>query len=746
MLHHPRFKPHWRAEVVKGEGLFLLSDARQTLLQGRLYELVAPCLDGRSVDAICDQLRGQTSPAEIYYTLAQLERKGYLADGEPSLPAGEAAFWSAQGADPEEAARRLADTPVALTALGAVDPQPLRDLLQGLHVRVADEGALGLVLADDYLREELRAYNREALGSGRPWLLVRPFGSWLWVGPLFRPGKTGCWECLAQRLRANQPMESYLGSKNGHAGAVAVPRGHTSASLHIAWGLAANAVASWVIRGELPALEGKVQTLSLLSWKTEAHTLVRRPHCRACGQRPEPAARPVVLESRRKVFTQEGGHRTITPEETVQLYGHHVSPITGAVSVLERCAPAGDGIMHVYDAGRNYARQPENLNHLRHDLRSGSSGKGTCDAQARASGLCEGLERYSAVYHGDEPRRPARFVDLGDDAIHPNACMLFSDRQYRERDAWNARSSRYNWVPLPFDPEATIDWTPIWSLTRNRPCYLPTSYCYFQCPYPLEQAYCASCSNGNAAGNTLEEAILQGFLELVERDSVALWWYNRARRPGVDLDSFEDPYLGRLRAFLKKRGRDLWALDLTADLNIPAYVALSRRTDGPEEQILFGLGAHLDPRLALLRAVTEMNQMLSTVLREPHEDVPVEKLFTDRETVAWLKTATLANQPYLVPVDGPPRTAAAHPRPGTDDLREDVLACQALVEGQGMEMLVLDQTRPDIGLPVVKVFVPGLRHFWARFASGRLYDVPVQLGWLPGPLAEDQLNPIPMFL
>jgi ribosomal protein S12 methylthiotransferase accessory factor len=63
-----------------------------------------------------------------------------------------------------------------------------------------------------------------------------------------------------------------------------------------------------------------------------------------------------------------------------------------------------------------------------------------------------------------------------------------------------------------------------------------------------------------------------------------------------------------------------------------------------------------------------------------------------------------------------------------------------------MEMLVLDQTRPDIGMPFVKVLVPGLRHFWPRFAPGRLYEVPVRLGWLPRPLTEEQLNPIPMFL
>ncbi|HBY80157.1 MAG TPA: hypothetical protein DEG47_24815, partial [Cyanobacteria bacterium UBA11148] len=55
-------------------------------------------------------------------------------------------------------------------------------------------------------------------------------------------------------------------------------------------------------------------------------------------------------------------------------------------------------------------------------------------------------------------------------------------------------------------------------------------------------------------------------------------------------------------------------------------------------------------------------------------------------------------------------------------------------------------SRPDIGLNVVKVIVPGMRHFWKRFAPGRLYDVPVKLGWLPETLPENQLNPIPMFL
>jgi ribosomal protein S12 methylthiotransferase accessory factor len=68
------------------------------------------------------------------------------------------------------------------------------------------------------------------------------------------------------------------------------------------------------------------------------------------------------------------------------------------------------------------------------------------------------------------------------------------------------------------------------------------------------------------------------------------------------------------------------------------------------------------------------------------------------------------------------------------------------VKQQGMEMLVLDQTQPDVGLHVVKVFVPGLRHFWRRLGPGRLYDAPVKLGWLDKPLEEEEMNPFSMFL
>jgi hypothetical protein len=95
MLKKPRFKPHLQVRRVPGEGVFVLSDARQVLLRGPLYEQVVPCVGGLSVDALCERLREQVTPAEVYYVLEQLERKGYLCEEEASLSPGEAALWSA---------------------------------------------------------------------------------------------------------------------------------------------------------------------------------------------------------------------------------------------------------------------------------------------------------------------------------------------------------------------------------------------------------------------------------------------------------------------------------------------------------------------------------------------------------------------------------------------------------------------------------------------------------------------------
>jgi oxazoline/thiazoline synthase len=428
----------------------------------------------------------------------------------------------------------------------------------------------------------------------------------------------------------------------------------------------------------------------------------------------------------------------MTPDQTLDRYRHLISPVSGVVMELTRISDPANALVNTYKSSHSMGTVGS-LRGLRQILRHTASGKGKTSAQARASGFCEAIERYSFIHQGDEPRIKATLTELGEKAIHPERCLQFSETQYANRETLNAKSTvANNWIPQRFDPSRPIDWTPVWSLTHGRQRFLPTAYCYLWYPLPKDHEFCRADSNGNAAGNDLEEAIYQGFLEVVERDGVALWWYNRLRRPAVDLASFDDPYFRDLERYYRDIGREMWVLDLTADLGIPVMAAVSRRITGGSERLIIGCGAHLDPAVAITRSLTEMSQVGLELDKIPDEQI-------DPESAEWLLKATIENIPHLVP----DRSVSAK-RAGdfkaiwADDIRDDVEAAVAAAQRIGLEVLVLDLTRPDIGLNVVKVVVPGMRFFWQRFAPGRLYDVPVKLGWLNEPTPELGLNQTPM--
>ncbi len=85
MIQKPQFKAHFHVEIVKDEGIFLVSEIGHSVMNGRLFELVAPLIDGRrSTDDIVEELQAQASAAEVYYALTLLEQKGYLCESEQS--------------------------------------------------------------------------------------------------------------------------------------------------------------------------------------------------------------------------------------------------------------------------------------------------------------------------------------------------------------------------------------------------------------------------------------------------------------------------------------------------------------------------------------------------------------------------------------------------------------------------------------------------------------------------------------
>lgn len=747
MINIPVFKAHLHVEVIPEEGVLVLSEEAAKALHGSAYEKIVPLMDGqRSTDEIVDALAGQVDVAKVYYVLNSMAAKGYLTEAAPHIPASVAAFWHGAGIEPAAAQAALQEKRVAVQTIGELDCAAMLFALEAMQVKLAtpERADLRLVLTDDYLRPDLAAINAAALQENRPWLLVRMTGRELWLGPLFQPGETGCWMCMRQRLERNRAVHRFAAEKMNLAAPPFTALGALPATQSAVCQMAAVA-ATQFLAGAATGLTGKVLSLDWATHTAQTHALVRHPHCPACGTAEHPVMQPLQLQSGKAAFVRDGGHRSVSPETTLRKYQHLISPITGVVRVL---APVrqDEGIAHVYTAGHNDAMRMDRLDSLKQSLRYASSGKGMSETQAKASALCEAIERYSGEWTGRELRVTCAFQDWKDgDAYHPNEVMLFSTQQYAAREAWNSNNSRFNCVPEPLDEKTPIDWTPLWSLTAQRHKYLPTQLVYYNAPASDDDNtfYAVGCSNGNAAGNTLEEAILQGFFELVERDAVALWWYNRLRKPGVAVETFGEPYLLELAELYRRQYRRLtWALDVTSDLGIPAFAAVSKLIEGEEEQLLFGLGCHLDARIALQRAFGEMNQMLGMA----HTGKNGAFSLQDHETLEWLRHATVANQPYMAADSGQPLTRLSdYPIQHSGEFLQDINHCRSMIEAQGMEMLVLDQTRADVGMPVVKVVVPRLRHFWARYAPGRLYDVPVKMGWLGEPLKEEELNPIPIF-
>ncbi|KNE82227.1 MULTISPECIES: TOMM precursor leader peptide-binding protein [Streptomyces] len=758
------FKRHFRVEVVPGEAVYLLSVRGVSALHGAHVEALAPLLDGtRTLAGLLRDAGSAVPVAEAGRVVGELARAGVVgyhpAEPASGVPDSAAAYWDLAGLDAGRAAAALARATVRLVTVGRVDAGEALAACRASGLAVAGppagpepdgpgtgagEAVFSLVLCDDYLAPGLAAVDARHRAAGRPWLLAKPCGAEPWVGPVFRPGDGPCWSCLAHRLRAHRQSEIPVQRALGTEGPVRRPAASLAAGRSLGLHTAVLEAAKW-LAGARHEAQRAVCTLDTLSLRTTHHGVRRRPQCPACGDAGLVTAlgnRPVTVVSRPKAAYGGANDRALAPEQVRERYGHLVSPVTGIVTGLRHDPRLPDGL-NCCTSGRNLALGPRSLAEVRGGLRSLSGGKGVTAAEAELGALCEAVERFSATRQGDEATVRDTLRGLGGEAVHPNACQLFAEEQFRDRERWNATHPLFQQVCAPFDADRPVDWTPVWSLSSGTRRMLPTSMLYFGHGADQEGAPRAD-SNGNAAGSSLEDAIVQGFLELVERDAVALWWYNRTRHAAVDLDAFDEPWLAAARTAHARMHRALWVLDLTADFGIPVMAAVSRRTDKAAEDISFGFGAHFDPRLALRRAVTEMSQLLVPVAGTGDDG---EYPAAGRELVSWWSSATIRNQPYLVPDPAEsPRGEVSWDHTPRPDLRQDIEAADALVRAHGMELLVLDQTRPDVGLPVVKVLAPGMRHFWARLAPGRLFDVPVALGRLDRRTPYGAVNPIPLFV
>ncbi len=732
-----QFAPNFTVYALSSDTLCLYSEDRKFLLHGTLYCAIAALIaeDGRSPGDIVGVLE-QYFPAEhIHEALKRLIDRRYVVPKAKSTTGAVAGYWASLGVPPEEADKNLGQCRIRVQAIGVAGEAELSAALSELGAHIVKRSPnLTVTLVSDYLEEPLADLNRRHLADGTPWIVAQPSGIFPLVGPVLTPGKGPCWVCLADRMKRNREVRGMLSRSEARLLTVSPLVQQTVGQSGIQ--LAAMEIAKAIASGFRTDLSNHIVSLDLTGSTIVRHYVAARPQCRACGSEelrdPGRAPVPVELKAGGRPVMTSGGYRTMSSRATVARYRKHVSPLTGVVSRLER-VETDLPLNTSFFAKHNFSAPSRTVHELRGALEGSSFGKGSNAEQGEASALMEAIERYSGVFQGDEIRITKRLKDFAPgEAIPPNSVLNFSEAQYKRGLSDMPGPDDEPVSPYLFDAEAEMEWSPVWSLRDKCFRYLPTSILYFY--YTGQVIPFSADSNGCAAGNTREEAIVQGFLELVERDSYALWWYNRLKRPAVNLDQFNDSYVRDLQIQLAETGKRLWVLDITTDLGIPSFVAIAHWMQDGAEFIEFGSGSHFEARIAMLRTLTELNQFLSMEIM-----VEGARIQGSLDGVTPLR---LADYPFLLPGDGETLEAEFDSKFSHLDTDKQVATCIDVAKRQGLDFLVLDQTRPDIEVPVMRVIVPGLRHFYRRYGPGRLFDVPVKLGWLKEPLKEDDLNPM----
>jgi bacteriocin biosynthesis cyclodehydratase domain-containing protein len=612
--------------------------------------------------------------------------------------------------------------------------------LDEFHAASIDPGALCVVITPDYFEESLLKINRRAISEKFSWLPFKPGGLIPWIGPIFDPDEAGCFECLLHRLRGHRVIEYYY-LKKKNMPYYGLSTGLTPFSLDIACGFLKLELAKRHRRCPDTTLNNSVLSIDLKTIQINRHKLISRPQCRVCNNAVPVSeknilpANPLKLTSRHKAGYQNSAERIISAEETCRNLSDHISPITGAIGILNKMTDIPDFFGTYYSSTWPTMGNISGMFHRARLSPTGvSTGKGTTDAQARASAMGEALERYCSQYQGYEPKIRAAYQDISDKALDPDSLITFSKSQYENREKWRKKAET-GYVPEPFDKSKKIDWTPAWSLSQNRWQLLPSSYVYYNYPVDGGGQYFIGDSNGVAAGNCLEEALLQAFFELVERDAVGIWWYNQIRRPHIDLKTFDTSYIHQIRDGLSDKGYTLYCLDLTTDFKIPVVAAVAVHDSNPEEDPMIGLGAHLDMEIALVRSLSELGQ--SWNLRSSFR---VNSYFQQLCGRRFSDMAYIRPDPAARPV-----SRDTYKNHATDDFLTDIAFCIDVMKKNNNEMFLVDLSRPDINLNVVRVIVQGLAHFWPRFGAKRIFEVPVKMGWLKTSHLEENLNPVPFY-
>lgn len=419
-------------------------------------------------------------------------------------------------------------------------------------------------------------------------------------------------------------------------------------------------------------------------------------------------AMEIKLERRPKKYTLDNSHRAFSPRQTKRILDSNLS------------------LRNIIVDRKKIQEKPLNIPIycLQARLIPGESkldrvmGKGCTPSQSYCSATMEAVERHCCSLFEQDLIVQGVYEQLKDFAVDPLGLGVF-------------RSGSYS-------PNLPIDWVWAWNLTRNKSVLVPAlsglyisrflKHWYYEFSDPKTQ-YTYSDSNGCAAGLFLEEAIAHGIFEVIERDAVTIWARNHIIPPKLEgVAEGRNPYLKR---FLRKirSHKDFFLKVKYLTLDIPVHIMACILQDGNINHTYVGYGAHLDPEIALLRALTELFQA-KALLQEKYSSLSSPTLF---------RGVDLSRLSYLL--DEGDRSVRLNDlkRFSTRDNKKDIELCLRLLEEKGFEVIVVDRTRKELSLPAVKVVIPKMQRvdwvwLWERellaVGSSRVLQVPCQLGLL----------------
>ena len=337
----PQFAPNFTVYVLPPDVVCLYSEDRKFFLHGELYCALASAIGegGRSFRELVRELEQDFPSDKIHEALKRLLDRRYVLPASRSSAGAVAAYWASLGLSPETAEKNLQKCRVRIQSIDVQGATELGAALTGLGVRVVKRSPdLTVTLVSDYLERRLAELNRQHLSDHTPWLLVQPSGIFPLVGPVFSPGKSACWTCLADRMKRNREVKALL--DRGPARRVAVSPLARNTLGQSAIQLAAVEIAKAIATDFRTDLRDHIVSLDLLGSTIVKHYVAARPQCPTCGRKklrdPSRAPVPIELGAGGKLVMTSGGYRTVSSRATVARFRKHVSPLTGVVSRLER--------------------------------------------------------------------------------------------------------------------------------------------------------------------------------------------------------------------------------------------------------------------------------------------------------------------------------------------------------------------------------------------------------------------------